>query len=226
MRTKGAKKSAWLLLVTLLAFGCTESDPESAGITLLVKLISDVPEVPVPVETSLNADNPCYQQTRNRLSWIVWRRDSFHLYLSRVLNEWDGPTLQGAAYEWTLPHEDGMSSRLFRLTPGDTIRFSFSASGPAYELYAPLDGWYVPTFNSGRIYVPGVPYNGFGWGRVPQGIEMGSSNGDLSYAVVDSTQGGGTISVDESVLAANVFEAGWDTLGHGWCWPPTIGSGW
>jgi hypothetical protein len=225
------------MLLLILVFGaitfegCTRNSETDTHVEVL-NLLLDMPPIPFPQRTVQNRDSVgflitesfCYQMAQPRWYYEDWMR--------RAALEDEKPRRDGKDLVWEILSDDEVSAFSLRVTPGDTMFFVMNWQGPAYESLEVQQayGEVVPG-RQGSIYkgVRDTPesYRRARWWPTADGYGFSTINESppqLEFTAHVSTNGGG-VSILDALSQGLVFEAAWDTLGHGTYWWYGSGSG-
>jgi len=203
--------------------------------TLILEYLSSLPELTYPLETESNKDNYGFILTKSYCENVAELMAPFKSFINLLIDSKISaqqnrvpsidyhsiPEGTLAELKWVSPHIDNISSvTLFvwlvdsDVTSDDRYDYLVLWNGPAYEA-ADLDsayGFILPGLNQGLIR--GLNWR-IGWAVNPIGIRYNALSQSWIASVLDSTSGGGTLVREVGLIGADLFQAFWDTLGHG-----------
>jgi len=183
----------------------------------VLALLLGIPPVPTPPETEFNSQNQSFQLTLGYCQDVAeYRYTSYDMWIQSLIDTNATTSARQDTVMWILPHSDGLSAYTLRVVTGDTLKFRLEWVGPAYQ-HGPSswhEGWIVPAKSSGYINTEtGIPMM-YWW--VENEYSVISCQRMWSYVLYDSIYGGGALYISE--MNTGIFQAHWDTIGHGHCW--------
>ncbi|MFC1559313.1 hypothetical protein ACFL39_01850 [Gemmatimonadota bacterium] len=202
-------------IVLILVFNACSSPTKPNTALYILEDLQNIPAVPFPPETTDNSTIPAYLKTRQYCDQVAGNR-LWLINLVQCIEEEQIPaTKAGQLWQWQIPHSDGESIVSFEVTGTDTLYFAAVFQGPAYSssfFSNPLGGWIHPESGRGMYWIG--PDWSIGWDLVDTRVRFGSLTMGDGISIEEEINGGSLV-VNSMSEALVVFEAQWDSLGHG-----------
>jgi hypothetical protein len=202
--------SICLILHSCLSLSSCSKPTKQLSPDEILVLLMDRPEVPSPPAMAANDTATGFLLTNEYSQFLDSYASSLDNWISDVIEEEIVPTKSGNTFEWEIIKPYGVWN--LTVIRADTIEYRLDqVSGEGVGSWY-FRGWVYRSNNTARFqwtddYIE--------WLKDSFGRTVKAYIFSRRYTVNDTTNGGGYLSVNNIPLQIMVFEASWDTEGHG-----------